>query len=144
VLCHGNICRSPFAAGLLDRALAGTVQVTSAGFVGPGRGSPPEALSVAAEYGVDLTGHRSQLITSEMLHAAGVAIVMNVRQRAALVSRYGAGADRVLLLGDFDPEPIDTRTVPDPVDQPRAAFEASYARIARCVEAMARSVRPGR
>jgi protein-tyrosine phosphatase len=120
------------------------VHVTSAGFIGPGRGSPPEALAVAAEYGVDLTGHRSQVITSEILHVAGAAIVMDVRQRAALLSRYGVSAGRVLLLGDFDPEPIDTRTVPDPVDQPRAAFEASYARIARCVDAMAQAVRPGR
>ena len=38
VICHGNICRSPFAAAVLRARLAGTgVCVESAGFFGPGR-----------------------------------------------------------------------------------------------------------
>jgi protein-tyrosine-phosphatase len=50
----------------------------------------------------------------------------------------------VILLGDLDPRAIDTRAIHDPVDQPLAAFEQSYARIERCVEALAGALRQGR
>src|SRR2546427_199033 len=46
VVCHGNMCRSPFAAGLLRPWLSGRgVRVDSAGFLGPGGRSPPEAVA---------------------------------------------------------------------------------------------------
>src|SRR5690348_16475483 len=68
VLCHGNICRSPYAAHALVRALPGPARaafpVDSAGFIGPDRSSPPQALDAAARVGVDLSQHRSKLITS--------------------------------------------------------------------------------
>ncbi|MFW6193280.1 MAG: hypothetical protein ACOC83_07315, partial [Gemmatimonadota bacterium] len=63
-VCQGNICRSPYAAGAFLRALPDgwrtRVAVSSAGFVGPGRGSPTTALRVASRRGVDLTAHRSR------------------------------------------------------------------------------------
>src|SRR6266700_3534397 len=73
VVCHGNICRSPFAAGLLARALgpAGT-RVASAGFVGPGRPAPAEGSIAAARRGIDLSRHRSQLLTPVLAAEAQV------------------------------------------------------------------------
>ena len=53
VICHGNICRSPFAAALLSRELAPYgVPVASAGFIGAGRPAPPEALAAARAGGL--------------------------------------------------------------------------------------------
>jgi hypothetical protein len=46
----------------------------------------------------------------------------------------------VLVLGDLDPEPIETRVIRDPVEQPKEVFELSYSRIERCVEELARAV----
>jgi len=37
------------------------------------------------------------------------------------------------MLGDFDPLPVDTRTIRDPVNDDRPVFEQVYERIARCV-----------
>ncbi|PYP07732.1 MAG: hypothetical protein DMD59_14365 [Gemmatimonadetes bacterium] len=46
-VCHGNICRSPFAAALLGRELAGFgIAVQSAGFLGFNRPPPAEAMAV--------------------------------------------------------------------------------------------------
>src|SRR2546422_3500209 len=66
VVCHGNICRSPFAAVLLQRALGPAgIRVHSAGFIGPNRPSPPEAVTAAARYGVNLSDHRSRVRSEE-------------------------------------------------------------------------------
>jgi len=38
-----------------------------------------------------------------------------------------------LVLGDLDPGPIESRTIVDPWGGPPELFDASYARIERCV-----------
>src|SRR5882672_7129834 len=70
VVCHGNICRSPYAAARLRRLLGSGTQVTSAGFVGPGRACPDVAIEVAAARGLDLSGHQSQLLAPPAVFAA--------------------------------------------------------------------------
>jgi hypothetical protein len=48
VACRGNVCRSPFAAGVLRGELRGRdMRVESAGFVGLDRRPPAEALAAA-------------------------------------------------------------------------------------------------
>ncbi len=136
VVCHGNICRSPFAAALARQLLPASIKVESAGFIGPGRPSPAEAVTVARESGVDLTAHRSQLVTPQLLEAADLVLVMDSGQRRQIVALRGALAGRTVLLGDLDPQPITRRAIPDPVDQPVEAFRASYARIERCTRAL--------
>ena len=140
-VCHGNICRSPFAAAAFRRrlppALRASVEISSAGFVGPGRASPPEALSAAARAGVDLTSHRSRLLTGEDARRADWIVVMDARQARAMRDWFGRNGDAVILLGDLDPEPIEARPIPDPVAQPEEVFRHVYARIDRCVSALA-------
>jgi len=137
VVCHGNICRSPFAAGLLSRALGPSgILVASAGFVGPGRPAPAEGSIAAARRGIDLSAHRSQLLTPGLAAEAQLIVVMDARQHRMVCERFGRFPSDVMLLGDLDPEAIDTRAIHDPIDQPLAAFEQSYARIERCVTAL--------
>jgi low molecular weight protein-tyrosine phosphatase len=140
VVCRGNICRSPFAAALLRRALSRFgVQVDSVGFTA-GRPSPPDAVAVAARYDVDLCDHRSQLVTAERVRTADLIVVMDHRQRREICERFGRDARDVLLLGDLDPQPNESRTIRDPVREPRAVFEQTYARIVRCARELARAV----
>ena len=142
VVCHGNICRSPFAAGLLSRALGpkGTL-VASAGFVGPGRAAPAEGSIAAARRGLDLSEHRSQLLTPVLVAEAHVTVVMDTRQQRMVCERFGRAPSDVIVLGDLDPEAITTRAIHDPVEQPLQAFEESYARIERCVDAFVSALR---
>jgi len=136
-ICHGNICRSPYAAAAAGRLLPVSVAVESAGFIGSDRPSPPEAVAVAAERGIDLAPHRSQLIGLERLREVDLAIVMDRRQRHRLVIGRPRLRSRVVLLGDLDPEPITRRAVLDPVEQPAEAFRSCYDRIDRCVGVLA-------
>jgi protein-tyrosine-phosphatase len=142
-VCHGNICRSPYAAAVARRLFPTAVAVESAGFIGPGRPSPPEAVAVAAERGMDLSPHRSQLVTAEHLSRADTIVVMDPEQRRQVIAMRAALPDRVVLLGDLDPEPIKTRSVSDPVDQPIDAFRSSYGRIERCIRVFAALWREG-
>jgi len=136
VVCHGNICRSPFAEALLARALGPErVLVASAGFVSPGRPVPVEGSIAAARRGVDLSGHRSQLLTPVLAAEAEIIIVMDTRQQRMVCERFGRAPADVMLLGDLDPDAIATRAIHDPVEQPLEVFEESYARIERCVRA---------
>lgn len=141
VVCHGNICRSPFAAAVLRRMLAAEgVRIESAGFIGAGRLTPAEGVIAAAGLGVDLSTHQSQLVTPWLVQSAGLIVVMEPSQRWLICERFGRYPEDVVVLGDLDPEPIGTRAIPDPVDQALEAFVRSYARIERCVRALARTI----
>jgi len=96
VVCHGNLCRSSFAAGLLRSWLSSRgVRVESAGFVQPARPSPPEAVAAAARYGVDLSAHRSEL---SVARAADLIVVMDPGQRRRVCDRVGRSEHDVLVL----------------------------------------------
>ena len=137
VICHGNICRSPYAAMRLQSRLAergrNALAVASAGFLLLGRSVPAVGLRVAAGRGIDLSDHRSQLITAAALQVAELIIVMEAEQERAVRALLGGARRNVVVLGDLDPEPIETRTLRDPIGQPEAVFEATYNRIDRCV-----------
>jgi len=145
VVCLGNINRSAYAAALLRTRLGTTDDdgptVVSAGFIGPDRPSPPEAIGVAAARGVDLSGHRSQLITADVSRDADLVLVMNRAQRAAVLNDHAfPEPSRVIVLGDLDPLPVERREIRDPYDQERGVYEASFDRIERCVDAVVRAV----
>jgi len=144
-ICHGNICRSPFAAAAFARSYprngSRTVTVASAGFIGPGRTPPAKALAAGLRRGIDISAHRSDVITPQRLQAADLVVVMSAEQARAIRARVRPGSTRVLVLGDLDPVPITRRTIADPWGGSDSAFVASYDRIDRCVRELARIIR---
>jgi len=141
-VCHGNICRSPIAAALLARELAPLgIEVQSAGFVGFNRPAPAEAVAAAQRHTVNLAEHRSRLLTAELVRSADLIVVMDAGQRRLLYERYGRLPQDVFLLGDFDPGPVQTRTIRDPVEQGLDVFDQVYERIGRCVRALGANLR---
>lgn len=146
-VCHGNICRSPFAAASFEQSLpstlSGTITTSSAGFIGPERSSPSTALSVGQRYGIDLSAHRSALLTSQKVQTSDLIVVMSRDQAKGIRARLARNSRNVLVLGDLDPLPIRRRSILDPWAGPDAAFEASYSRIDRCVRELARLVATG-
>lgn len=147
VLCYGNICRSPYAAALLEQELGRSQQVAirveSAGFAGWGRPCPPMALEVAAAQGLDLSKHGSRPIALPAASVSDLIIVMDRPQASAVRQIFGRAHRDVLMLGDLDPEPIDTRAIQDPFDQPKEVFERCYARINRCVHQLVHALADG-
>jgi protein-tyrosine phosphatase len=79
VLCTANICRSPMAGALLARELAERdvpAQVYSAGTLGSGAPPPPEVVTVLADQRLDVSGHRSRLVTAADLVRADLILAM--------------------------------------------------------------------
>lgn len=107
VVCFGNLCRSPFAAGLLDQLLdRDQWQVLSAGTDAvEGRPVSTAMRVAAAELGVDLSRHRSHRVTRELLRTSDLVITMSQRQAAKLLDIDPAIERRIRLLGGFDPQP---------------------------------------
>lgn len=151
-VCHGNVCRSPFAEVLFDRRMldagvsAPAFAVHSAGFVGPGRPSPAEAIAAAARVGLDLTANRSKLLTADLVHESSLIVVMTADQATRLQTTFAVDPAKLLVLGDLDPLPIETRSIRDPWKGSDDVFDASYARIDRCIGVMmdCMPVRPDR
>jgi len=138
VVCHGNIIRSPFAAHLLKRALAGRagVSISSAGLEAErGRPSHPIAVQTAAKLGIDLTSHSATPLSLDEVVRADAIFVMDVPQLVALTRRYPAARRKTFLLtclaGDT---PLEIR---DPVDCPPAVFSRCYEHISRAVVSLA-------
>lgn len=106
MVCSGNICRSPMAAGL-GRALAEPlgldVEVASAGTLGiVGQPADPKATAVCREIGIDVSGHVSQGVTPELLAWADHVLVMEL-EHAVFVRSLAPdlGEDKVVLLGSL-------------------------------------------
>jgi protein-tyrosine phosphatase len=130
VICHGNLCRSPYLEAVLQSSLP-TLSVSSAGFVGAGRGVPPHSTEVAGRRGLDLSAHKSRLITGDILDEADLLIVMGEDQARALRLGFGVPQELIVVAGDLDPESTHGRTILDPWGQPITAFEASFHRLDR-------------
>jgi len=147
VLCLGNICRSPYAAERLRARLTGRVdgrvRVSSGGFLESGRPAPANARSVASTRGVDLEPHRSRMVSEELIRDADLVVVMEQVQVQRFRQRFPGHRRRMVVLGDLDPERIRKRTILDPINRSEAVFEEVYARIDRCVDALADAVSEG-
>src|SRR5213595_1630449 len=115
-VCTGNICRSPLAASLLERALKERsieVAVASAG-TGAWDGAPASegAYLVGLERGLDLSGHRARLLTRELVEGADLILTM-ARHHRARVDELG-GEGRVFVLGEYAGREGDEAEVSDP------------------------------
>lgn len=128
----GNICRSPLAAVEGARAFAaaglgGVLQVDSAGTLDFHSGRPADARSIAlaADHGLDLSGHRARQVRRDDFESAELVVVMDRRNLSDLraiapVPAFG----RIRLLLEFAGQAH--AEVPDPYYGGRAEFEHSF------------------
>lgn len=138
IVCHGNVIRSPFAAGLMARAVADrqpTVTVASAGLEArPGRPAHPTAVDAAAERGIDLRHHAAAPVTAEAVRKADVILVMEVPHAIALGRRHPAARAKTFLITCLAPEaPME---IADPYDGDAPRFRACFDAIAEAVPAL--------
>jgi protein-tyrosine phosphatase len=102
-ICTANRARSPFAAELLRREVAGLpVVVESYGMLEQG-GAPalPGAVRTASTFGIDLSEHRARALRAGDLVGAQLAIGFEPAHIAAAVATGGVSADRAFLLGEL-------------------------------------------
>ncbi|MDA8052237.1 MAG: hypothetical protein M0002_19910 [Rhodospirillales bacterium] len=147
MLCQGNICRSPVAAELLRRRLAGRmpgIAIVAAGML-PREGacSPQPAIAAAEGLGVDLSKHRSLYFSERLAAEANLAVVFDQRNRVDLLARYPGLLDRTVMLGSFLDGRSGPREIADPDGGDLATFERTYAVIATAVKSLAAAIEEG-
>ncbi|MDP8254780.1 MAG: WxcM-like domain-containing protein [Candidatus Alcyoniella australis] len=137
VVCTGNLCRSPLAAGYLSMRLADSGSgriVASAGTHGV-EGSPatPQACEVALENGFDISGHRGCEITIAMLEQYALVLLMERSQREHLAQLYPEWSNKLRLLSEFGPHdgPVD---IPDPYGAPVEQYRHVFSLMRPCLD----------
>lgn len=126
-VCSGNTCRSPMAEALTRKMIADAhgvseeqleskgVSVISAGvFALPGTRATPQAIDAVKTLGADLSRHRSQPLTPELIHSADLIFAMGRSHAASIAEISPSSTKKVQLLdsqGDIeDPIGSDLRT----------------------------------
>jgi len=135
VICHGNICRSPFAAALLA-ARRPELAVRSAGLEAvDGRPAEEAARRVARAFGLELAAHRARRLSAEDAAWADLVVGMEGHHAARVHRAFPGAAAKTVLLGDFLPAP--PFRIADPWGCEDAVFEATFERIRAAVERLA-------
>ncbi|MBS4030330.1 MAG: low molecular weight protein arginine phosphatase [Clostridiales bacterium] len=111
-VCTGNTCRSPLAKVFTQTRLAQSGiedwGVDSAGLavMAPSPASS-HAVTVAWEYGSDLSLHRSRQLTADMLDCADLVLVMTTHQKSLLMQKLPRMLEKIYTLGEFAGRPGD-------------------------------------
>jgi protein-tyrosine-phosphatase len=143
-VCTGNTCRSPMAVGALRRALgpdAERVVVESAGIAArEGQPATEPSVRVADEEGVDLTGHRSRRLTSELVDGADLVLVMEPSHLSAVLA-LGGDPKRSHVLSEWPAPGEPALVLSDPYGGSVEAYEECWQRIRRHVDRVAPHIR---
>jgi protein-tyrosine phosphatase len=136
VLCIGNICRSPMAAGMLEHALPGRT-VRSAGISALiGKPADPFSVQLMTEAGIDITTHRAQQISQALVTEADLIFVMDAEQKNYVESRYIGARGKVFRLAESKKADI-----PDPYREGIESFRSAQQLIADGVQFWSERIR---
>ena len=127
VVCVGNICRSPMAEAVLRHELRGQEKVTveSAG-LGALVGEPASeyAMALMQERGIDISSHRAQQLTPELVSEAELILVMESRHKRVIDENEPSARGKIYRLGEWQ-----DLEIPDPHRLSRDVFEVALEMI---------------
>jgi protein-tyrosine-phosphatase len=135
-VCSGNTCRSPLAEVIARSVLGPGWAVTSAGSAAmEGMPASEYSVEIAANKGLDLTGHRSRTLSASAIAESDLIVTMGANHRAAIGIFDGDALDYTFLLSDFCDE-LDG-DVSDPIGGGIEMYARTYDMIQDCIESMA-------
>lgn len=99
-VCTGNTCRSAMAAAVMDKIAVENdldVFIESAGlFATEGEGASKNAILALKKYGIDLSGHRTQPVTEDLLKQCDLILTMTEAHKQ-LIENLASGKVYTLL-----------------------------------------------
>lgn len=99
-VCTGNTCRSPMAEGLAKVIFGEEKEIISAGLAaGEGMAASAQAITVMNEMSIDIIGHRSRMITEELVDWADWVIPMTQAHERRLNQLFPKYSAKVRYLG---------------------------------------------
>jgi protein-tyrosine-phosphatase len=106
-VCTGNVCRSPMAQGLFNARAQREGEnhlyiAESAGtWALENQPASAHAITAMAQRGIDITAHRGQTISAELLDRASVVIVMTRNHLDALTAEFPTYRHKMHLMSEL-------------------------------------------
>ncbi|MFC1889081.1 low molecular weight phosphotyrosine protein phosphatase [Thermodesulfobacteriota bacterium] len=140
-VCSGNLCRSPMAEGLFKSMAAkyGLEEIESGSAGTLARQDIPateHTRQVAAEGGVDLSGHQSRKLTAELITKSDLILTMELEHIHELLGVDRGAYGKAFLLSAFSPDRMSMIEVQDPYACDIETYRECYCTI----EAMVRNI----
>jgi protein-tyrosine-phosphatase len=127
-VCTGNTCRSPMAEAItrkiaVERGLP-DLEVASAGTSAWDSAPASDGgLLVAMERGMDLSDHRAQTLTREMVRSSDLILAMGPHHLERIEALGGEG--KAFLLSDFASHGQSKRAISDPIGAELDVYRAT-------------------
>ncbi|MCA9257065.1 MAG: threonylcarbamoyl-AMP synthase [Phycisphaerales bacterium] len=138
-VCTGNTCRSPIAEGICRKAIAERIgcpidelaargiDIQSAGTSAwPGAGPATQSVEVCAARGIDISNHRSQGLSDDLILSSDYIFAMTRGHVNAINGMVPASVGRVALLDD-------QTDIADPIGGPTEHYEQVARQIERAL-----------
>jgi protein-tyrosine-phosphatase/predicted ATP-grasp superfamily ATP-dependent carboligase len=138
IMCKGNICRSPFATILAGKIWPNANIIQAGTFSTGGRPSPDDAVIVAQQFDIDLSSHKSRVVTKEELTKVDVILAFDGENLQSLRKVYSGAEEKTLLLGSLISS--SRCVIDDPYGKGPLAFESCYNDITKAMEVLKVSV----
>ena len=138
-LCHGNICRSPFAAALAQRILPGITIESAGAYSISDRPCDPAIIAEARLAGIDLSRFGSRTVSEQQLRDADLILVMDTKNYDWVRQRHPEALAHTTMLGLFASAP--SINIDDPYGKPLPEVAKTCKKIASAVEGVAMAIR---
>ena len=127
-VCTGNTCRSPLAEAIarkiaIERGLQDVEAISAGTSAHDGAPASDGALLVGMERNMDLSLHRSQTLTRDLVRDADLILAMGPHHLERIEALGGAG--RAFLLSEFASHGASSRPISDPIGAELDVYRAT-------------------
>jgi len=141
-VCTGNICRSPFAEGLLKKLVQkkglDDIVADSAGLLAlSGNSATGLAQKVAAEYDVDLSDHIAKSVKKDIIDRSDLILAMKKSHAKNLLDTFPEAEGKVFLIRRFARFGSKNRGVADPYGLNYETYRFCFLDIQDCILGLA-------
>lgn len=137
MVCTGNICRSPIAAGLLEHYLPenlkAKVQVSSAGTHAlHGHQAQEYAVEAMDKIGIDIRKHRARQVTERIARGSDLILTMEAAHCRRVKSLLSWRHDPPRMISEFN-QLRSVHDIVDPYGHPLEAYESCIQTLMPCI-----------